>query len=46
MYNLETVESLHSYASRLQREALRARAGESNRHPHVRSLLRKVRRSA
>ena len=45
MYNLETVESLHSYAGRLQRDALLTRPMAEARRPHVRSLLRKVRRT-
>jgi hypothetical protein len=44
MYTVETVESLHSYAERLQRD----RAQFSVNHPprwSVRDLVRRVRRS-
>jgi hypothetical protein len=46
MYNVETVESLHSYAHRLHREAPRVATSTMPRRSPLRSVLRKVRRTA
>jgi hypothetical protein len=45
MYNIETVESLHSYAGRLQRERAQFSASVTPRRSTVRSIVRRVRRS-
>ncbi|MBK5307633.1 MAG: hypothetical protein JJD92_13160 [Frankiaceae bacterium] len=46
MYNVETLESLQSYGRRLQSERAHVSAARSARRGTVRSLVRRVRRSA
>lgn len=45
MYTVETVESLHAYAGRLQQERLAARASSTPRKGGVRRLVRLARRA-
>ena len=46
MYNIETVESLHSYATRLHREAPRVASSGTPRRSTLRAVIRRVRRSS
>ena len=46
MYTPETVESLHSYADRLHREASRTGSSVTGRRSPLRALLRKGRRTS
>ena len=46
MYTVETVESLHAYASRLHQERLAAAATINPRRYVMRQLVRRVRRTA
>ena len=46
MYNIETVESLHAYAGRLQHENARVHTSLPPRRSAVRELVRRIRRTA
>lgn len=46
MYTTETVESLNAYADRLRQDATRYATVHAARRGAVRSLVRRVRRSA